>query len=150
MFNAKVAHGIQSASQVPSSNAVLRALQLQVTRFEDREMDVALPLDASLTIPGRPIAHGGIVSFVTDHVLGMLFDPLCEEGSWVATNGFSIALLAPVAVGRNRTLVAEGRVTYLQGSHGVASINCFVIDDGKRVQVSSAQGTVRIVPKPKL
>lgn len=151
MYNDKIALGIQQLSQSPSSNALLRALGLKVTRVADREMDVVVSLDnAELAIPGRPIAHGGIVSFVTDHVLGMIFYPLCGDGAWVATNGFSISLLAPVALGSNRTLVGEGRVTYLVGASGVASVNCFVVDEhGTKVQVSTAQGTVRIVGRPK-
>ncbi len=83
--------------------------------------------------------HGGCLSALVDHCLGMVFYPLIPKGAWVATTEFKLNLMKPVTSG---TCVAVTEVVTLTKRSGVARID--VSNDGNAV--CAAQGTVTIVP----
>jgi hypothetical protein len=59
--------------------------------------------------------------------------------------------LAPVTISDSAKLVGIAKVIYLKNGGGVCSVDCFVESgDGQKTQVSAAQGTVRLIQRPKL
>lgn len=82
--------------------------------------------------------HGGCLSAMVDHCLGVVFYPVIPAGSWVATTEFKLNLLRPVSSG---VCVAIADIVSLGKRSGVARID--ITNDGRAVCV--AQGTVTIV-----
>jgi uncharacterized protein (TIGR00369 family) len=82
--------------------------------------------------------HGGCLSAMVDHCLGVVFYPVISAGSWVATTEFKLNLLRPVSTG---VCVAVTDIVSLGKRSGVARID---ITNGDRA-VCAAQGTVTIV-----
>ena len=58
------------------------------------EMEVTPEL---ITVMGN--MHGGCLSAMCDHVLGVVMYPVMPPGFWAATTEFKVNLLAPVATG---------------------------------------------------
>lgn len=83
--------------------------------------------------------HGGVVSALTDHVLGAVLYPVIPKGCWAATTEFKINLTRSVTTGRVR---ATSEVVSLGRRIGVVRI---LIENEDRT-VALAQGTVTIVP----
>lgn len=101
------------------------------------EMDVATEL---LTPFGN--IHGGVLSALTDHVLGCVCYPLMKRGQWAATTEFKINLLAPVSRG---TIRADATVASITKTQAVVRIE--ISNEGRAVGL--AQGTVTIRdPRP--
>jgi 1,4-dihydroxy-2-naphthoyl-CoA hydrolase len=89
----------------------------------------------------RPVVlllHGGCLSAMVDHCLGVVFYPVIPAGSWVATTEFKLNLLRPVSSG---VCVAVADIVSLGKRSGVARID---ITNGDKA-VCAAQGTVTIV-----
>ncbi|MDV3133399.1 PaaI family thioesterase [Mycobacterium sp. 29Ha] len=82
--------------------------------------------------------HGGCLSAMVDHCLGVLFYPVIPSGSWVATTEFKVNLLRPVSSG---VCVAVADIVSLGRRTGVARID--ISNHG--VPVCAAQGSVTIV-----
>ena len=82
--------------------------------------------------------HGGCLSAMVDHCLGVVFYPVISAGSWVATTEFKVNLLRPVSGG---VCIAVTEIVALGKRSGVARID-ITNDD---VAVCAAQGTVTIV-----
>lgn len=82
--------------------------------------------------------HGGCLSALVDHCLGVVFYPLIPKGAWVATTEFKLNLLKPVSSG---TCVATAEVVALTRRSGVARIDISNNDN----LACAAQGTVTIV-----
>lgn len=82
--------------------------------------------------------HGGCLSAMVDHCLGVVFYPVIAAGSWVATTEFKLNLLRPVSSG---VCVAVVDIVSLGKRSGVARID---ITNGDKA-VCAAQGTVTIV-----
>jgi uncharacterized protein (TIGR00369 family) len=82
--------------------------------------------------------HGGCLSALVDHCLGVVFYPLIPKGAWVATTEFKLNLLKPVSSG---TCVATAEVVALTRRSGVARIDITNNDN----LACAAQGTVTIV-----
>lgn len=82
--------------------------------------------------------HGGCLSAMVDHCLGVIFYPVIPAGSWVATTEFKLNLLRPVSSG---VCVAVADIVSLGKRSGVARID---ITNGDNA-VCAAQGTVTIV-----
>jgi len=82
--------------------------------------------------------HGGCLSAMVDHCLGVVFYPVIPAGSWVATTEFKLNLLRPVSSG---VCVAVTDIVSLGKRSGVARID---ITNGDTA-VCAAQGTVTIV-----
>jgi len=82
--------------------------------------------------------HGGVLSALCDHALGLVCYPHMQAGQWAATTEFKLNLLAPVSSG---TVVAEARLIAMTRSTAVARID--VANDGR--PCAAAQGTVLIM-----
>lgn len=83
--------------------------------------------------------HGGVVSALTDHVLGAVLYPVIDKGAWAATTEFKINLTKPVTAGTVRAVsevVTLGRL--------IAVVRIEVSNEDRTVAL--AQGTVTIVP----
>jgi uncharacterized protein (TIGR00369 family) len=86
--------------------------------------------------------HGGCLSAMCDHVLGVVMYPVMPTGYWAATTEFKINLLAPVTQGVCR---ATSEIIALTKRMAVVRID--IENEGRLVAV--AQGTCTIVaPKP--
>jgi len=85
--------------------------------------------------------HGGVVSALTDHVLGAVLYSVIERGSWAATTEFKINLLAPI---RSGTVQAEAEIISMTSRTAVVRID--LTNEGRAV--GAAQGTV-LVMRPK-
>ncbi len=81
--------------------------------------------------------HGGVLSALSDHVLGCVCYPLMKRGQWAATTEFKINLVAPVSRG---TVRAEATVASMSKSQAVVRIE--IKNDGRLAGL--AQGTVTI------
>ncbi len=84
--------------------------------------------------------HGGCLTAMVDHCLGVVFYPVIQAGSWVATTEFKLNLLRPVSSG---VCVAVADIVSLGKRSGVARID---ITNGDKA-VCAAQGTVTIVSR---
>lgn len=82
--------------------------------------------------------HGGCLSVLVDHVLGVIMYPIMPPGYWAATTEFKINLLAPVSRG---TCTATAVVISM--SRRLAVVRVEVQNEGRLVAV--AQGTSTIV-----
>mgnify|MGYP001820623984 CR=1 FL=1 len=99
-----------------------------VARFEVR--------DALITMMGN--MHGGCLSALVDHCLGVVMYPVMPEGYWAATTEFKINLLSPVSGG---TCVCTAEIRSMTRRLAVVSIA--VENEGRLVAL--AQGTSTIV-----
>lgn len=112
-------------------------LGLRVTEVEPGrltcEMDVT---DELITRMGN--LHGGCLSAMCDHVLGVVMYPVMPPGYWAATTEFKINLLAPVVGG---TCVATSEIVSMTKRLAVVRIE---IANEDRL-VALAQGTCTIV-----
>ena len=86
-------------------------------------------------------AHGGVVSALTDHVLGSVMYPVMPRGSWAATTEFKLNLLRPV---RGGVLRARADVIAMSRRTAVVRIDVTNDDDGSDRLCAAAQGTVSI------
>ncbi len=102
--------------------------------------------DEVLTMIGN--LHGGCISALVDHVLGVVMYPVMAPGSWAATTEFKINLLAPVTSGR---VEATAQIVSMSKRLAVIRIEVENIvagqgDSGARRRlVAVAQGTSTIV-----
>jgi uncharacterized protein (TIGR00369 family) len=92
--------------------------------------------------------HGGCISALVDHVLGVVMYPVMPPRSWAATTEFKINLLAPVTAGR---VEATAQIVSMSKRLAVVRIdveNVVAGADGaepRRRLVAVAQGTSTIV-----
>jgi len=82
--------------------------------------------------------HGGVISALTDHVLGAVLYSVIASGSWAATTEFKLNLLAPVRTG---TVRAEAEIVAMTKRTAVVRVD--VTNDGRAV--AAAQGTVSVM-----
>jgi uncharacterized protein (TIGR00369 family) len=103
-----------------------------VAEFEARE-ELITPLGSM---------HGGCLSALVDHCLGVIMYPVMAPGSWAATTEFKINLLAPVSGGM---CVATAEIRSISRRLAVVAIS---VENADRL-VALAQGTCTIVgPRP--
>jgi uncharacterized protein (TIGR00369 family) len=112
-------------------------LGLRATSFEPGRLVCEMPVTDELITPIGNM-HGGCLSAMCDHVLGMVMYPVMPEGSWAATTEFKINLLAPVTGG---TCVATADIISMSRRMAVVRIE---IENDDRL-VALAQGTSTIV-----
>lgn len=90
--------------------------------------------------------HGGCISALVDHVLGVVMYPVMPERYWAATTEFKINLLAPVSGGR---VEATAEIISMTKRLAVVRVDVEnVTEDGagpQRRLVAVAQGTSTIV-----
>ena len=82
--------------------------------------------------------HGGVVSALTDHVLGAVLYTVIERGSWAATTEFKLNLLAPIRTG---SVQAEAEIISMTKRTAVVRIE--ITNDDRAV--AAAQGTVLVM-----
>jgi uncharacterized protein (TIGR00369 family) len=112
-------------------------LGLKITGVEPGRLVCEMPVtDDLLTFIGN--MHGGCLSAMCDHVLGVVMYPVMPRGYWAATTEFKINLLAPVSTG---TCVATAEIVSM--SRRMAVVRIDVENEGRVVAL--AQGTCTIV-----
>ena len=112
-------------------------LGLEVTEVEAGRLVCRMPVtDELITYIGN--MHGGCLSAMCDHVLGVVMYPVMPEGYWAATTEFKINLLAPVSGG---TCVATAEIVSM--TRRLAVVRIEIENEGRLVAV--AQGTCTIV-----
>ena len=84
--------------------------------------------------------HGGCLSAMVDHCLGVVFYPVIPAGSWFATTKYKLNLLQPVSSGG---CVAVTDIIALGKRSGVARID--ITNAGRAV--CAAQGTVTVISR---
>jgi len=82
--------------------------------------------------------HGGCLSALIDHCLGVIMYPVMAPGSWAATTEFKVNLLAPVSDGM---CVATAEIRSMSRRLAVVGIG---VENADRL-VALAQGTCTIV-----
>jgi len=82
--------------------------------------------------------HGGCLSALIDHCLGVIMYPVMAPGSWAATTEFKVNLLAPVSDGM---CVATAEIRSMSRRLAVVGIT---VENADRL-VALAQGTCTIV-----
>jgi uncharacterized protein (TIGR00369 family) len=129
-------------------------------------IDAYLGIVATEFTPGRLVAgfdvtdeivtmigniHGGCISALVDHVLGVVMYPVMPPRSWAATTEFKINLLAPVTAGR---VEATAQIVSMSKRLAVVRIEVENVIPGdehdgrsqnRRRLVAVAQGTSTIV-----
>jgi len=113
-------------------------LDVRLTGFEPGRLTAEMAVRDDLLTPFGNM-HGGVISAVCDHVLGLVCYPHIPKGSWAATTEFKINLLAPVSGGR---LEAVADIVSITKSTAVVRID--VSNDGR--VCAAAQGTVTLRP----
>lgn len=117
-------------------------LGLRITEVEAGRLVCEMPIEGKLMNPMGTL-HGGCISALCDHVLGMVMYPVMPPGYWAATTEFKINLVAPVTKG---TCVATAEILSISKRLAVVRIE---IENAGRM-VAAAQGTCTIVaPKAK-
>lgn len=112
-------------------------LGVRVTSVEPGRLIAEMPVTDEL-ITGMGNMHGGCLSAMCDHVLGVVMYPVMPPGSWAATTEFKINLLAPVKGG---TCTATSEIISMSKRLAVVRIE---IENDDRL-VALAQGTCTIV-----
>ena len=112
-------------------------LGLRVTDVEAGRLVAEMPVTDEL-ITGMGNMHGGCLSAMCDHVLGVVMYPVMPDGYWAATTEFKVNLLAPVTGG---TCVATAEIISMSRRLAVVRIE---IENEDRL-VAVAQGTCTIV-----
>ena len=112
-------------------------LGIKAVEFEAGRLVCEMPItDELITTMGT--MHGGCLSAMCDHVLGVVTYPGMPLGYWAATTEFKINLLAPVTGG---TCVATAEIISMSKRLAVVRVE---ITNGERM-VAVAQGTTTIV-----
>ncbi len=134
-FNKQIAEELQHAAG--TSGGLSKYLDFRHIEFSAGRLVVEMDARADLLTPFGTL-HGGCLSAMVDHCLGVVFYPVIPPGSWVATTEFKLNLLRPVSSG---VCVAVTDIIALGKRSGVARID--ITNTGR--PVCAAQGTVTVV-----
>ncbi|GAB3240773.1 PaaI family thioesterase [Mycolicibacterium hippocampi] len=134
-FNKQIAEELQHAAGTPGG--LSKYLDFRHIEFSAGRLVVEMDARADLLTPFGTL-HGGCLSAMVDHCLGVVFYPVIAPGSWVATTEFKLNLLRPVSSG---VCVAVTDIIALGKRSGVARID--ITNMGR--PVCAAQGTVTVV-----
>jgi len=122
---------------VSSRKGVDGFLGIVVTKIEPGLLVAEMPVAPELiTVMGT--MHGGCLSAMTDHVLGVVMYPVMPDGYWAATTEFKINLLAPVTKG-----VCTATAEIVSMTRRLAVVRIEIENEGRLV--AAAQGTCTIV-----
>jgi uncharacterized protein (TIGR00369 family) len=112
-------------------------LGIVVTELEAGRLVAEMAVtDDLITVMGN--MHGGCLSTLCDHVLGVVMYPVMPSGFWAATTEFKVNLVAPVTRGVCR---ATSEIVALTKRMSVVRIE--IENEGRLVAL--AQGTCSIV-----
>ena len=134
-FNQQIAEELQQAAG--TSGGLSKYLDFRHIELTAGRLVVEIDARADLLTPFGTL-HGGCLSAMVDHCLGVVFYPVIPSGSWVATTEFKLNLLRPVSSG---VCVAVTEIIALGKRSGVARID--ITNAGRAV--CAAQGTVTVV-----
>jgi len=134
-FNQQIAGELQNTAG--ATGGLSKYLDFRHTEFAAGRLVVEMDARADLLTPFGNL-HGGCLSAMVDHCLGVVFYPVIPPGSWVATTEFKLNLLQPVS---NGVCVAVTDIIALGKRSGVARID--ITNAGR--PVCAAQGTVTVV-----
>ena len=134
-FNKQIAAELQHAGG--TSGGLAKDLDFRHIESSAGRLVVEMDARADLLTPFGTL-HGGCLSAMVDHCLGVVFYPVIPPGSWVATTEFKLNLLRPVSSG---VCVAVADIIALGKRSGVARID--ITNTGR--PVCAAQGTVTVV-----
>jgi len=112
-------------------------LGVVVTSIEPGRLVAEMEVTADL-ITGMKTMHGGCLSAMCDHVLGVVMYPVMPSGYWAATTEFKINLLAPVTTG-----VCRATSEIIAITKRMAVVRIDIENEGRLV--AAAQGTCTIV-----
>ena len=112
-------------------------LGIVVTAFTPGRLVAEFEVRDELVTPLGSI-HGGCLSVLVDHCLGVIMYPVMATGSWAATTEFKVNLLAPVSDGM---CVATAEIRSMSRRLAVVGIT---VENAERL-VALAQGTCTIV-----
>jgi len=112
-------------------------LGIVVTAIEPGRLVAEMEVTDDLITPLRTM-HGGCLSAMCDHVLGVVMYPVMPPGYWAATTEFKINLLAPVTVG-----VCRATSEIIAMTKRMAVVRIDIENEGRLV--AAAQGTCTIV-----
>lgn len=112
-------------------------LGIVVTEITPGRLVAEMPVTPELiTVMGT--MHGGCLSALCDHVLGVVMYPVMPPGHWAATTEFKVNLLAPVTQG-----VCRATSEIIAITRRLAVVRIEVENEGRLV--AAAQGTCTIV-----
>ena len=133
-FNVEWAHRILGAK---SNRGIDGFLGIIVTEVEAGRLVAEMEVTSDLiTVMGT--MHGGCLSAMCDHVLGVVMYPVMPAGYWAATTEFKINLLAPVTKG-----VCKATSEIIAMTKRMAVVRIEIENEGRLVAL--AQGTCTIV-----
>lgn len=95
-FNQQIAKELQNAAA--TTGGLSKYLDFRHTEFAAGRLVVQMDARDDLLTPFGNL-HGGCLSAMVDHCLGVVFYPVIPAGSWVATTEFKLNLLQPVSSG---------------------------------------------------
>jgi len=131
----------------PSSKGIDGYLGIRLESFEPGRLVASFPVtDEIVTMIGN--IHGGCVTALVDHVLGVVMYPVMPPKSWAATTEFKVNLVAPVSSGVVR---AEAEIVSMSARLAVVRVevtNTFTKPDATEETtrlVALGQGTCTIV-----
>jgi uncharacterized protein (TIGR00369 family) len=122
---------------VRSSRGIDGFLGIVVTEMEPGRLVAEMEVTADL-ITIMKTMHGGCLSALCDHVLGVVMYPVMPPGHWAATTEFKINLLAPVTTG-----VCRATSQIIAMTKRMAVVRIDIENEGRLV--AAAQGTCTIV-----
>lgn len=134
LLNEKFATRIVGARGDKGINAYLGIV---VTEMEAGRCIASFDVTDELVTPMGNM-HGGCLSVLVDHVLGVILYPVMPPGYWAATTEFKVNLLAPVSRG---TCTATADIISM--TRRLAVVRIEIVNEGRLVAV--AQGTCTIV-----
>ncbi|NOS28172.1 hotdog fold thioesterase, partial [Mycobacteroides abscessus] len=111
-FNEEVAEQLKSAAE--ATGGLAGYLGFRHTEFTAGRLVAEMDARDDLKTPFGNL-HGGCLSAMVDHCLGVVFYPVIPMGSWVATTEFKLNLLRPVSSG---TCVATAEIIALGRTSG--------------------------------
>lgn len=133
-FDERWAHRVVGAR---SKQGIDGFLGIVVTEITPGRLVAEMPVTPELiTVMGT--MHGGCLSALCDHVLGVVMYPVMPPGHWAATTEFKVNLLAPVTQG-----VCRATSEIIAITRRLAVVRIEVENEGRLV--AAAQGTCTIV-----
>ncbi|CQD24001.1 thioesterase superfamily protein [Mycobacterium lentiflavum] len=136
-FDQQIAEELQNAAA--TAGGLSGYLDFRHTDFTAGRLVVEMDARDELKTPFGNL-HGGCLSAMVDHCLGVVFYPVIPAGSWFATTEFKLNLLQPVSSG---VCIAVTEIIALGKRSGVARID--ITNAGRAV--CAAQGTVTVISR---
>ena len=135
-FDERIAEQMLGAAA--TAGGLLTYLNLRHTQLTAGRLVAEMDAREDLLTPFGNL-HGGCLSAMVDHCLGVVFYPVMPAGCWVATTEFKVNLVRPVSGG---VCVAVANIISLGKRSGVARID--ITNSG--MLVCAAQGTITVMP----